>query len=225
MSFNREQVLKIKTRSADQFLRELVGLTAATPEGRGWPIIRVHFVGTVHMGTPVRIERVGQQDWLTLFMESRHESPFVTFIPLSSVLSVSLVDADRHVDYLVSGQVLSVDASQAPTKLELGRRLSLVAHGSTKFAWSWNNLESDDKTRAAAAMLVEVLPRTLSEIAADDMGRSALASLTLISLAAAPAPAELRAQLTGTELHIHFSSQLPLKDLAASLKSAVESAL
>jgi hypothetical protein len=74
-------------------------------------------------------------------------------------------------------------------------------------------------------MLVDVLPAVLKSIASDDTGQKALASITIIHLIAMAATEDLKAQLVGTELHLHFSSQLPLRSLADSLKACVDSAL
>jgi len=110
-------------------------------------------------------------------------APAVTFVRVDAIAAVTVADASL----LVRAPV--VDAP-VPSRLELGRQLA--ARGDALHAKLGRTLklelasDLDDDGRRAVGTLLPLLVEVFAAIAADDMGKQALAAIEAIELAAGP---------------------------------------
>jgi hypothetical protein len=148
------------------------------------------------------------------------KQPSVTFVRIDQVAAMTVVDASLLV------QAPALDAP-VPGKLELQRQVAMRAQGlvttlGRPFAIELVSSDLDDDGRRAISVALPILAEVLSAIAADDLGKEAIASIEGIELGAA-ASADI--QRSGKHLAVRAPKLVTEQLTHAVLRRAIEKLL
>lgn len=154
-----------------------------------------------------------------LYVGGQPRSPSVSFVRVDQIAAITVIDASLLMRPLVSD-------APAPSRLDLQRQLGARGDG---LASTFGRAvaitmagEGDDDDRRAIAVLLPVLVDVLVAVGSDEMGKSALAAVETIELAAA-SHGDVRRD--GSKLVVHAPKLLTDAYSPGALRGAIEKVL
>ena len=173
--------------------RTLVQRLAAQFRGKPWPEGRplVTLVNAHNLSMQGHIVDVQEKsnERTVLFKIEANDSPYaneLVYLSLESVVAVIVHGAERYADVLTEGGVAKPRSTPAPSQLEL-KRIALHASEKTKLAVMLAEgveaIPAGESARGNAAAVLEAIPKALTRLLADELGKKALDGVNTLVLA------------------------------------------
>ena len=221
MAISEDVLGTLEARAPRRLLEDLsVIARALAANDRQRPELELSLTsGTVIRGRIVSVTEDRGTVVAMLYVGGQPRSPSVSFVRIDQIAAITVIDASLLMRPLVSD-------APAPSRLDLQRQLAARGDSlATAFGRAVPMTmasEGDDDDRRAIGVVLSVLVEVLLAVGSDEMGKSALAVVESIELAAASHGGVRR---DGAKLVVHAPKLLTDAFTSGSLRAAIEKVL
>ena len=181
----------------------------------------------MYSGSPIKIEKAGDQSWLVLF-SSHREPDALSIVPMRSISGVSLLDPQKFKAAICEPGPWTMDGEVSPpSRFEIERMLSSTVEllrplpSAPQIQLRWDTFEAQPTSRILAAEALTSLQKLLPKLLEDALGREAVQGIQTWELRFQP-DAAIEVKRQGALLQIDFGFKANVKQFEKSLSVAVE---